>query len=282
MVLRQILWRLLSLPYTVVFRYLRDDKLLTYSILGFTALIVISTAILEFGSSPVAPFQIAPAILQSNSQGQQFLVALQGICDPSHFLFKDKYSEFQSTVAGLVATGSSYTTIAYYTGFVGFTLFHLTLFNIFAAFIYMQKTTIQKYAFLIKDSTFFLFGYAIVLASVWVIFRLTFRFEDSVAFGVRTGYIGDLGIMGLYGLIFVIYLVMFGLGLEKYGQKISMAGQVATVGLGVYLSQTNDAARFFGTHATIANYATLVLVFVGLSFISLLFTVGKVVRKQNL
>jgi hypothetical protein len=225
--------------------------------IAFYAVTTLIIAVLEF-RSPTALFQIPPEGITSN---QPFWNGLVNACSGNHIPF----SEYQAQFHTLNASRHSYTGWFYYPGFIAQTLMQNLLFIVLVAFILYPKSEILKRAPLVPGAIFFVLGYAILLGSVWCLFRLSYRLDMMHLFNVNNPFVGDYAIICLYVVAIEVFIVYFQLDLEKLAKSISIVSQVIVLAGGAALFHWELFDQFFGTHATVNNVLTLCLLFIFLS-----------------
>jgi hypothetical protein len=120
-----------------------------------------------------------------------------------------------------------------------------------------------------KDNFFLLFGLALVIGSIWCVYRISYRTDNAAAFGPENNDLtADYTVFWLYFAIITIYITFAGFDLEKLAKTGSQIASAAGI---VGLSFTGVSGRFFGLDARFQNVLAVIVVLFVLIVVGLLF-----------
>jgi hypothetical protein len=254
----------LYLPFATAVSLVRKSKTVALVLLAFYVCTTVAIAYVEFSHSPHAVFEIAPNVLNAH---HNVLNGLKAACNGQPYL------SYETDLNALISEGRSYTEWAYYVGFVAQALLQNAIFVVFLVFIYYDKQLIVRTAVYVKDSIFFLLGYAVFLSSIWCLFRLTYRHEGNLLFGMDNAQRGDYAIVYLYGIVLMVFVVYFEFNLETIAKTFSTIGQFLFFvgGVAALELKKEQANWFFGSQASVVNIFILCLLFAFMTALALAF-----------
>ena len=264
----------LYLPLVTAVSLARKSSKVALALLAFYISSTAAIAYVEFTHSPHAVFEIAPGVLNAHAD---VLSGLKSACNGQ------PYRSYEADLNQLISQGHSYTQWAYYVGFVAQALLQNAIFVVFLAFIYFDKQRIVQATMYVKESIFFLLGYSVFLSSFWCLFRLTYRHEGNVLFGMDNAQHGDYAIIFLYGIVLMTFVVYFEFNLEKIAKTIGTIGQfLFFVGGVAALELKKDQANwFFGSQASVINILILCLLIAFMTALALAFLLKPTPNNQR-
>ena len=267
-------------PLAVLWLILDHDafkRVFRYALGGVVALVAIAS-FLEFSGSPNALFEVSPASLKQGD-GKLFFNHFQTACS-EQFSYKGKYDgaadSFQSELAKAKAGGLSYSHYVYYLAFPVQAGFLALLLACFFIIIYLRKSFIDQFLSdrkmnFDRNNLFAMFGLALVIGSIWCLYRLSYRIDNDNLFGSGNNPLyADYVVFWLYFSIIVIYIILAGFDLEKLAKTAAqVAGAAAVLGLSL-AAPKGVTDYFFGVRASIQNFVAafvLVVILIGIGLV---------------
>lgn len=254
--------------------------------LGGAIALVTIVSILEFTGSPNALFEVAPAALQ-NGAGKTFFDNFQTACNGPRFAYAgnydgnqpgtDKDKSFQSQLGEAKKAGLSYSHYVYYLVLPVQAGLHSLLLTCFFVLIYLRKPFVDVFLsdrklYFDKNNIFVLFGIALIVGSLWCLYRTSYRIDNDDLFGAHNNPLyDDQIVIYLYFAVVTVYIIWAGFDLEKIAKTASqVAAAVAVMGLSLNASKV-ITDNLFGLDASIQNFVgvfvlILVLISIGLIF----------------
>jgi hypothetical protein len=246
------------------------DKWFAYACIAILAFGIVVLSIMEFTGSPDAIFQIRPEDLAS-ADGRVFLDRLKPFCEAADESLKNGFDAYQGQIARFLEHGTSRTSMWYHIGFVASAALHLTLFVTLAVFLFIGRENIPKWAICAPKSEQFLLGAAIFFGAVWCFFRLTYRVETYRIFASIPGFLGDLGIVGLYIFAFALFAMFIWLDLDRLAARTSVIINFTVWLIGcisISIPALGVVTDIFGSHTSVLNLVVLQLLILFLGFLS--------------
>jgi hypothetical protein len=266
----------LIIPCAVFAAILRDKRhrsVLAYVVGFWVGLIAIASAI-EFTGSPNALFDASPKSIASDD-GKVFFDHFKTICS-DQFAYKNHYDLYQTELHKAATAGPSLSGYVYYLAVPAQIALLAAVLSVFFLIIYFRKTFIEGYLSQARlrweaNNFFLLYGMALIVGSIWCLYRISYRVDNNSYFGANNNLLADYLVFGLYFLIVAIYIVFAGFDMEKLAKTGSqLSSALAVIGLSL-TAPSGIIVYFFGLKASLQNFfailvALLILVAVGLIF----------------